>query len=402
MLITDRSPTAAVDALRARLHGEVYGPEDVLYDDARKAWNLAVDQRPAAVALALTDADVVAAVEHANAHGLRVSAQATGHGATTDDGLDDTILVNTKHMRGVRIDPVAGRARVRAGALWADVVGPASRYGLAPLAGTAGDVGVVGYTLGGGLSWLGRRHGLACNAVTAIEAVTADGRLVRADHETERHLFDALRGQGRMSDAIVTALEFELFPAHQLHGGALMGPASRAEEIFASWRDWVRTVPDEVTSLCRLLHIGEHSFVQVEVAILGDAGDLLAPLLQLDPDVAAVREIVPAGLLDIHNDPKQPTPSFSGHRLLGDAPDGLIAALVALGEPPLLSIELRHLGGALGRTSTAHGALDRVHGEFSLFAVGCVPAVRPVLTRLIDAFEPWDTGHVIPNFSQPR
>jgi hypothetical protein len=401
MLITDRLPT--LGALRTRLHGEVHGPEDVLYDEARRAWNLAVDQRPAAVVLALTDADVIAAVEHANAHGLRVTAQATGHGATAYDRLEDAILINTQHMRGVRIDPVARRARVRAGAVWADVVGPASQFGLAPLAGTAGSVGVVGYTLGGGLSWLGRRHGLACNAVTAIEAVTADGRLVRADHETERHLFDTLRGHGRMSDAIVTALEFELFGAQELHGGALMWPAKRAEEIFAAWRDWVRTVPDEVTSLCRLLHIGEHSFVQVEVAILGDAHNLLAPLLAREPDVAAVREIVPAGLLDIHNDPKQPTASMSGHRLLTDAPDGLIAALVALGERPLISIELRHLGGALARTSTAHGALDRVRGEFSLFAVGTAgDAERAALTRLTDALEPWDSGYAFPNFSHPR
>jgi FAD/FMN-containing dehydrogenase len=351
---------------------------------------------------------VVTAVTLANAQNLRVAVQATGHGACPADSLEDAVLINTRHMRGVKIDPVGRRARVRAGALWADVACPASRFGLAPLAGTAGDVGVVGYTLGGGLGWLGRRHGLACNAVTAIEAVTADGDLVRADHDDEPHLFHALRGQGRLTDAVVTALEFELFPAPELHGGALMWPATQADQVFAAWRDWARTVPDEVTSLCRLLHIGQHSFAMVEVAILGPEDGVLAPLLALDPHISAVRPIVPGGLLDIHNDPKEPTAGLSGHRLLEDAPDGLIAALVALGERPLVSVELRHLRGALARTSTAHGALDRLCGEFSLCAVGltpnndCAHAVDRALTRLTDALEPWDTGHVLPNFCQPR
>ena len=129
----------------------------------------------------LTDSDVVAVVEFAREEGLRVAAQATGHGAGAIASLEDTILISTKHMRGVRIDPGTRRARVRAGAVWADVTGPAAAYGLAPLAGSAGDVGVVGYTLGGGLSWLGRKHGLACNSVVAIELVTADARHVRVD-----------------------------------------------------------------------------------------------------------------------------------------------------------------------------------------------------------------------------
>ena len=249
MLIFDR-PAADVDALRSRLHGEVYGPGDPGWDDARRAWNLAVDQRPAAVALPVTDADVVAVVDYAREEGLRVAVQGTGHGASAGASLEGTILVNTKRMRGVRIDPGTRRARVRAGALWADVTGPASAYGLAPLAGTAGDVGVVGYTLGGGLGWLGRKHGLACNSVTAIELVTADGRHVRTDHANDPELFWALRGGGGEL-GVVTAMEFELYPVEALEAGALLWPVERAAEIFAAWRDWTVTVPEEVSSLCR-------------------------------------------------------------------------------------------------------------------------------------------------------
>src|SRR3954451_6818223 len=191
MLITDLA-AADVDALRSRLYGEVYGPGDEGWDEARRAWNLTVDQRPAAVAIPLTDSDVVEVVNFAREAGLRVAPQGTGHGASAMRSLEGTILLSTKRMRGVRIDPVARTARVRAGAVWADVTGPASAYGLAPLAGSSHDVGVVGYTLGGGLSWLARKHGLACDSVKAIELVTADGRRTRVDEQNDPELFRAL------------------------------------------------------------------------------------------------------------------------------------------------------------------------------------------------------------------
>src|SRR4051794_25990908 len=226
MLITDR-PHVDVDALRARLTGEVAGPGDAHWDRARQAWNLAADQRPLAVAFPVTDADVVAVVEYAREAGARVSAQGTGHGACALGALDDTILISTARMRGVRIDPVARRARVRAGALWLDVTAPASEHGLAPLAGSSPDVGVVGYTLGGGLSWLGRKHGLAADSVTAIEIVLADGRKVRCDESNLPELFWALRGGGG-SFGIVTAMEFELHPVPELYGGPMFLPVERA------------------------------------------------------------------------------------------------------------------------------------------------------------------------------
>src|SRR5215212_10292612 len=140
MLITALD-TIDVETLRSRLYGDVFGPGDEGWDEARRAWNLAVDQRPAAVALPLTDGDVAEVVNFAREEGLRVAPQGTGHGAAAIAGLENTILLATRRMRGVRIDPVTRRARVRAGALWADVTAPASAYGLAPLAGTAADVG---------------------------------------------------------------------------------------------------------------------------------------------------------------------------------------------------------------------------------------------------------------------
>ena len=394
-------PSTDVEALRARLYGEVYGPDDDGWDEARRAWNLAVDQRPAAVAIPITDADVIEIVSFAREQGLRVAPQGTGHGASAIASLEHTILLSTKRMRGVRIDPKARRARVRAGAIWQDVTAPASAYGLAPLAGSAHDVGVVGYTLGGGLSWLAREHGFACDSVTAIELVTADGTLTRTDANNDPELFRALCGGGG-NFGVVTAMEFELYPVQELTGGAMLWPQERAEEIFNAWSAWTETVPTHVTSLCRLLNVPPlpdvpeplrgRSFVVVEAASLGD-GAILEPLRALAPELDMVGPIPPAALIEIHNDPKHPMPGLADHRVLADASPGAIAKLVEAAGPELVAVELRHLGGNLPV------------GGFSLFAIG-VPmdaesamAIDAALARVIEAVTPYDSGRSLLNFS---
>ncbi|HVG67422.1 MAG TPA: FAD-dependent oxidoreductase, partial [Gaiellales bacterium] len=173
----------AVTQLRLRVGGDVATPADANWDEARAAWNLAADQRPAIVVIAESAADVVAAVEFARDNDLRVTAQSTGHGAGPKRWDDDILLVKLERMRGVEIDPAQKIARVEAGAQWQDVTHPAAEHGLAALAGSSPDVGVVGYTLGGGLSWLGRKHGLAATHLIAADVVLADGSAVRVDAE---------------------------------------------------------------------------------------------------------------------------------------------------------------------------------------------------------------------------
>jgi FAD/FMN-containing dehydrogenase len=171
----------ALDALATDLDGTLVRPSDATWDAARLAWNLHVDQRPLAVVLAASPRDVVTTVNAARALGVRVAPQSTGHNAAPLGDLADTILLKLAALDGVTIDPVRRIARVEAGALWAHVTQAAAEHGLAALAGSSPDVGVAGYTLGGGVSWLGRSHGLAANSVTAIEVVTADGTLRRVD-----------------------------------------------------------------------------------------------------------------------------------------------------------------------------------------------------------------------------
>jgi FAD/FMN-containing dehydrogenase len=163
-------------ALRDRLAGRVVEPGHESWDKARTAWNLTADQHPAAVVVAASAEDIAETVRFAFDNGYGVTAQGTGHGAAAlTSRLDGVILIKTHEMRGVEIDPVTRTARAQAGALWMDVTAPAHEHGLAALAGSSPDVGVVGYTLGGGLSWLSRTYGVAAHSVTAIEVVTAEG-----------------------------------------------------------------------------------------------------------------------------------------------------------------------------------------------------------------------------------
>jgi FAD/FMN-containing dehydrogenase len=285
-------------------------------------------------------------VEHARETGLRVAMQGTGHnaGPLGGDALENTMLVRTSEMRGVHIDAEARVARVEAGALWAEVTGPASAAGLAPLAGSSPDVGVVGYTLGGGLSWLGRRYGLASERLLAVELVTADGRLVRCDRREEADLFWAVRGGGGSFGA-VTAIEFELIPLPRSTPGCCCGrssaPRGRARVARVD-----RRRPDAVTTALRIMHMPPmpelpdflrgRSIVVVDGACTGDeafAREVLAPLRALEPEMDTFAMIPPAGLSHIHMDPEHPVPGLSSTAMLDALPAEAADAFVDLGRP---------------------------------------------------------------------
>jgi hypothetical protein len=418
--ITSSAPD--VRALQEEMTGTVTVAGDAGWDDARAAWNLTVDQRPAAVVEPETVADVVAAVRFAAERGLRVTAQGTGHGASALGPLQDTVLVKTHRMRVVGIDPECRLARAQAGAVWADIVAPASEHGLAPLAGSSHDVGVVGYTLGGGVSWLGRKHGLAANGVVAIQVVTADGRVRVVDANHEPDLFWALRGGGG-SFGIVTAIEIALHPVEELCAGMLAFPWERSAEVLRAWREWTRTVPDEVTSCGRIVQIPPlpdvpepmrgRSLVVIEVACLhGEeaTADLVAPLRALGPEIDTIVPMGPAGLLGLHMDPPGPVPGSGDGSLLDELPGDAIDALVAAAGPgsgsPLVSVELRHLGGALGRAEDHHGALAALEADFGLYAVGITPdaasvaAVNARIEVVTGAVSEWSADRRFLNFSE--
>ena len=178
--MTTTAPTRKLKRSVAALNGRIVVlPEHPNWDEARLAWNLAVDQQPSAVVFPESAQDVIAAVELARAFELRVTAQGTGHNAAPLGPLEDTVLVKAERMRGVKIDPETRIARIDAGVRSLELVEAAAQHGLAPLAGSSPDVGVVGYTLGGGLSWFDRNHGLAASHVHAIEVGTRERPVLR-------------------------------------------------------------------------------------------------------------------------------------------------------------------------------------------------------------------------------
>lgn len=412
-----------LDALAGALDGSLVRPEDAEWDDARQAWQLAVDQRPAAVVFTESAMDVVATVTAARAAGLRVTAQGTGHNAAPLGDLADTVLIKTSRMRGVHIDPQARIARVEAGALWMHVTAAAAAHGLACLAGSSADVGVVGYTLGGGLSSLSRSHGLAANSVVAVEMVTADGRLRRVDAAHDPDLFWAVRGGGG-DFGVVTALEFRLYPLRKVVAGAMFFPIERAQEVLQAWRRWLPSLPDTVASVGRLMkfppvpelppHLAGTSFVVLEVVCQLDepaAAALLAPLRELGADRDTDATIPMPALQHLHMDPDHPVPGRGTGMLLEALPEEAAAALVGVSAatgPALLSLELRHLGGAVRPGAQDGGAVSGLDGEFALFAVGIAPtperraAVGAALDAVEQAMAPWRASTAYGNFVERR
>src|SRR6185437_15936929 len=251
-VIVDARTSTIFERLSTSLDGELVLPTDPSWDEARTAWNLAVDQRPAAVVLAESTADVAETIRAARSAGLSVAPQGTGHGATPLGDLSDTILLRTSRMRGVSVDPKRRTARVEAGVLWQEVTDAAAEHGLAALAGSSHDVGVVGYTLGGGISWLARKYGLSSNAVLAAEIVDAEGNQRRLDYENDPDLFWAIRGGGG-AFAVVTALEIRLFPIAEIYAGTLFFPIDGAREVLSAWLELTDRAPDELMSVGRLM-----------------------------------------------------------------------------------------------------------------------------------------------------
>jgi FAD/FMN-containing dehydrogenase len=411
-------------ALDAAIAGSVVAPGDDAWDDARAAWNLTVDQRPAAVVLPQSADDVARIVDFARERRLRVAPQGTGHSAATlEDRLGGSLLLRTDRMRAVQIDPDSRRARVEAGALWIDVTTPAAEHGLAALAGSSPDVGVVGYTLGGGISWFSRRYGLAANHVTAIEVVTADGRRLRASGEEHAELFWALRGGGG-SFAVVTAIEIELLPIREVYAGAMFWPQERAREVLQAWREWtLKELPDEIISVGRILNpppidevpelVRGRRFVVVEAMYLGEEAEgaaLLEPLRGLGPEIDTFATIPAVALSHLHMDPEHPVPGKGDGMLIDSVAAEMIDAFVqaSTGEAgsALLSAELRQLGGAIARPAPEHGATGSIGAPYAMYTVGAVPVpeLLPVVEKQVegvtDALAPYDAGHGYLNFSE--
>jgi hypothetical protein len=392
-------------------------PSDPDFNAARGTFNVLVDQRPEAIAFPADAREVAAVISYAREHGLRVAPQATGHNAGPLGSLEDTLILNTSALTGVSIDAGARRVRVGTATRWRDIVPQLSELGLAALHGSSPDVGIAGYSLGGGIGWLARKHGMQANAVTAIELVTADGELVRTDAVHEPELFWALRGGGG-NFGVVTAIEFAVQPVRSLYAGAMFFGIERTAEVLHAWNELLPTLPEEITSWVTILHfppdpampeaIRGRSFVVAKAAFLGseaDGRELLAPLRDLGPGMDTFAMQAPVGLSELAMDPRDPLPYRFEHSLIDELPGAAIDDIARVAGPgtALAMVQFRHMGGALARRTPGAGARATLPGEIVVMGLGVVPepaaepAVAEQLRAVLAAVAPHRAGDY-PNF----
>lgn len=407
--------------LRGELSGDLVLPGDHGWELARSAWNLEVDQHPAAVVLAENPADVQATVRAAAAAGLGVAVQSTGHGISRS--CDSGVLVNTRRMTGVTVDPGSRRARVDAGAVWHDLVTAAAVHGLAGLPGSSTGVGVVGYTLGGGFGWLGRRYGLAAHSLTRAQVVTADGAVRTADADRETELFWGLQG-GTGNFGIVTSLEFRLHPVSDVYAGNLYHPLSRARDVLELFAEWTREAPADLTAAATFRRFPPStaipetlrggSFVALRGCWAGDPAEGAALVDRarrtLGPSVVDTWTTMPASdLATISADPVEPLGAVQHSETLTHVSPGVVDLLVEMAGPgadsPLVMLELRTLGGALAGPEGALSPMAHTRGQASVNAIGVTTApgaqpdrIRAHLRELERQLRPHATGDTYVNF----
>ena len=411
------APRRDRDVVLAELRGAVHLPGEPEYAALVSPWNLAVPVQPAVVVQPVDAEDVATAVRAAAELGLRVAVQCTGHGAAADAaGL---LLVQTSALDECTVHADQRWARVGAGVRWARVIEQAAPHGLAPLNGSASDVGVVGYTTGGGTGPFARTYGMAADLVRAIEVVTGDGVLRRVTPDAEPELFWGLRG-GKGVLGVVTAMEFDLVELPQFYGGALFFDGADAEVVLETWRTWCAGLPEQATTSVAVLQLpplpgvppplAGRTTVSVRFTWTGDPAEgerLLAPVRAAAPTVLDGTGVLPYTAVDaVHTDPVDPMPFTEDAGLLRELAPEAVRVLLEHAGPgsgsPQVIVELRQLGGAVARPGRHATPLDHHRdAAFSLLTVGVPtgPEVAAHARRLVDALEPWATGGRLPNFS---
>jgi FAD/FMN-containing dehydrogenase len=367
----------SVAELAAAMRGRVVRPGDSDYDQARAIWNGAHDRYPALVAQCAGVADVIRAIEFARSEELRVAVRSGGHSIPGHSSVDGGIVVDLSPMQGIRVDPQRRTARAEAGVTWASFDHETQAFGLATTGGLISSTGITGLTLGGGIGWLMRKHGLAIDNLLSADVVTADGRLVRASADENPELFWGLRGGGG-NFGVVTSLEYQLHPVGPMvTSGAVFYPADKARDVLRAYRDWTATAADETTTLVNLLTAPPAPFIPEEwhgkplVAIIGmhagpadEAERALRPLRSIATPVADLFGPMPYVAMQSLVDPLW-GPGASSYMKAGflrglddEAIDTLVAQHATVTSPKT-EIHVQHLGGAVARVpaeATAFGA----------------------------------------------
>jgi FAD/FMN-containing dehydrogenase len=408
--------TAAIDI--SGLRGELIRPGDPGYDAARAVWNGSIDRRPAAVAHCTGAADVAAAVRFAREHGLPLSVRGGGHNIAGHAVCEDGLVIDLSRLRGVFVDPVARRAHVAPGATWGDVDHETQPFGLAAPGGIVSTTGVAGFTLGGGLGWLTRRYGAACDSLLAADVVTADGELVRAGEE----LLWGLRGGGG-NFGIVTRFELALHPVGPtVLAGPRVYPLERAPDVLALRRELTARAGEELQTIVILRNAPAAPWIPaavhgtpVTVLVVCWCGDLdagsraLEPLAELGTPLADALGPMPFVAIQSFFDAawEEGFENYWKAEYLDDSDDAAFTRLAALAAeiPSALSdVKVMQLGGALARVGEEDAAFGHRHAPtvLNINARWTDPAESEThvewAREIWRAMQPWSAGGTYVNF----
>jgi FAD/FMN-containing dehydrogenase len=368
---------ATTRELREALRGELVLPGDAGYDEARSVWNGMIDRRPALIARCAGTSDVIAAIGFARSEGLDVAVRGGSHNVAGNATCDGGLVLDLSPMKGVRVDSEARTVRAQGGLTWGELDAETQAFGLATTGGLVTTTGVAGFTLGGGIGWMMRKYGLACDNLISADLVTADGQIVHASESENPELLWGLRGGGG-NFGVVTEFEFRLYPISQVYGGLVAWPADMGPEILKFWREWSLTAPDEVCTMAAFLYAPPEPFVPPEVvgqpifAIAcchldpeGSAEDDLRPLRYLQPAVDVLGPM-PYSAIQGMFDAGTPRGSRNYWRsgyvqeLTDEAIDTIYAAVPGIPHP-MGQLHIHQMGGAMGRVpqgATAFGSRD--------------------------------------------
>jgi FAD/FMN-containing dehydrogenase len=383
---------ATAGELQAAVRGQVIRPGDNDYDEARAIWNAAHDKNPALIVRCAGTADVIKTVEFVRSQGLPLAVRGGAHSIAGFSTCDGGVVLDLSLMNAVRVDPQARRAVAQGGATWADFDHETQAFGLATTGGLVSTTGLGGFTLGGGIGWLLRKHGLTCDNLVSADVVTADGHLVHASAEQNSDLFWALRGGGG-NFGVATSLEYALHRVGPtVLGGLVFFPGEAARQVLTGWRELTTSMPDELTSLVDLTTAPPVPFlpesvhgkpiVAVGAMYCGpqDSGeDVVAPLRTLAEPVADLLGPVPYAAMQQMLDPlwQAGAHNYFTSAMIDNLSDNAIDELIARwsAKPtPQSEIHIHHAGGAVERVSAAETA----------FAQRTSPYLLNVIARSVD------------------
>jgi FAD/FMN-containing dehydrogenase len=414
---------ATVQELREAVRGEILTSEDDGYADARRIWNGAHDgRRPALIVKCTGAADVIAAIGFARSNHLTIAVRGGGHSVAGFSTVDDGLVIDLSSMNGVRVDPDARRATVGGGAVWADVDHETQAHGLATTGGLVSSTGVGGFTLGGGIGWLMRDQGLACDNLVSADVVTADGRLVHASETENTDLFWGLRGGGG-NFGIVTQFELQLHPVGPMvYAGPIFYAADAARDLLRAFRGWSANAPDEITGLVNLTTApplpvipaewhGKKvaAFIAVSTGPLEGGESLVGEFRTVAEPIADLLGPMPYHVIQTLIDPLwvKGINSYFKATNLSRLDDELIDRLTELhlaAPGPQAEIHVHQMGGAVARVADDATAFAERSMPFVLNAVtgwhdaAAGPAHEEWAREVIDAASDASTGRAYVNF----